>query len=296
MCINHVSSVIQGKIMFAKPLLFTSLLVCSFSIFVSVKGSNSPDSDPLRLVGQQKKTISKSQRTQHPLVKDVYHPDPTIFSEIAKQLKAGKFYEDFLRGILLYGPPGVGKNEMIKAIVNESGCRIFIAKASSVVSGHQGSGAEAIESIFDQARAVERGKGVIVLVDELQSLTPVTSDKNVPPAYNNSGLDHANALTQLWLEYDEEHDNIMIIATCNQFDRIDERIRGRFNCIKFPYPDEPGTIEILKNKSKHYGIPLSKSELKEYVKRMKGLSGRDLTKFIREAKKYTGRGKKKKEA
>ncbi len=102
MCINHVSSVIQGKIMFAKPLLFTSLLVCSFSIFVSVKGSNSPDSDPLRLVGQQKKTISKSQRTQHPLVKDVYHPDPTIFREIAKRRSS---FDD-KETTTIQGPPG----------------------------------------------------------------------------------------------------------------------------------------------------------------------------------------------
>ena len=48
---------------------------------------------------------------------------------------------------------------------------------SGLVSKYQGSGAGTIKSIFDQARAVESGKGVIVLVDELQSLTPVTRDK-----------------------------------------------------------------------------------------------------------------------
>ncbi len=35
----------QGKIMFVKSVLFVSLLICSFSVFVSVKGSEAPDPD-----------------------------------------------------------------------------------------------------------------------------------------------------------------------------------------------------------------------------------------------------------
>ncbi len=265
------------------------------SKFAQIEAIISRESLP-KTGNEQEATTSSKKGKKYPLLDDVFHPDKTIFSETAKQLKAGKFRKTFLRGILLYGPPGVGKDETVAAIVNESGCHIFTTDGSGLVGKYQGSGAEAIKSIFNQARAVEPGKGVIVLVDELQGIAPVTSDKNVGPDYK----DHDNALTQLWLEYDrcmkEEHDNIMIIATCNQFDRIDERIRGRFNCIEFSYPDETGTYEILKNKSKHYDIPLSESELKEYAERMKGLCGRDLNKFIVNAKEHIRKTKNKAEA
>ncbi len=258
------------------------------------------DGDKPKIIDQQKTIPPKSQPKQYPLLDDVFHPDKEIFAETVEQLKTGKFSKEFSKGILLYGPPGVGKNEMVEAIIHESGCRIFTMDGSGLVSKYQGSGAGTIKLIFDQARAVEPGKGVIVLIDELQNVTPMTRDKNVQVAHTRSGQDYEDAITQLWLEYDrcmkDGNDNIMIIATCNQFERIDERIRGRFDCIEFSYPDEQGTIEILKNKSKHYGIPLSKPELEEYAARMKGLSGRDLNKFIKNAKKYTGRGKSKKEA
>jgi len=259
-----------------------------------------PDGDKLKIVDQQTTVTPKSQLTQYPLLDDVFHPDKMLFIETVEQLKLGKFSEEFSRGILLYGPPGVGKNEIVEAMVHESGCHIFGATASELVSRYQGSGSEAIKSIFAQARAVEPGRGVIVLIDELQSVTPVISDKNAPVAHTYSGQDYDNTLTQLWIEYDrclkEGHDNIMIIATCNEFDRIDERIRGRFDCVEFSYPDKLGTIEILKNKSKHYDVPLSKSELKKYAVAMEGLSGRDLTKFIKNVKRYTRNGKKKEEA
>ncbi len=284
-------------------------IVLKLKQLAKIISKNSPlvlDSDKPKIIDQQKTTFQqetitpKNQPKQYPLLDDVFHPDKEIFVETAEQLKTGKFSKEFSKGILLYGPPGVGKNEMVEAIIHESGCRIFTMDGSGLVSKYQGSGAGTIKLIFDQARAVEPGKGVIVLIDELQNVTPMTRDKNVQVAHTRSGQDYEDAITQLWLEYDrcmkDGNDNIMIIATCNQFERIDERIRGRFDCIEFSYPDEQGTIEILKNKSKHYGIPLSKPELEEYAARMKGLSGRDLNKFIKNAKKYTGRGKSKKEA
>ncbi len=245
------------------------------------------------------KPLSIPQADCYPLLADVFYPDKTIFVETVDQLKQGRFKKEFSRGILLYGPPGVGKNEMIQAMVHESDCRIFSTTASELVTTYQGSGAMAIKSLFEQAKAVDSSKGVIVLIDELQSITPVTTDKQVRAAHTHSGQDYANTLTQFWIEYDrclKDHDNIMIIATCNEFNRIDERIRGRFDCIKFSYPDEEGTMEILTKKANYFGVPLSDAEVKEYTEKMKGVNGRDLVKFIKNAKRYIRNGKSKEEA
>jgi len=246
---------------------------------------------------ENKKKLPK----QYPLLKDVYHPDKELFIEVAEQLKIGNLKKEFPKGILLYGPPGVGKNEMIKAIVNESGCSIFHATASELVNYYQGSGAGSIKELFNQARAVDPSKGVIVVVDELQSVTPLSRNKEVRPAFKHSGLDYDNALTQLWIEFDrcindENNNNILIVATCNEFDRIDERIRGRFDCVEFSYPDEEGTYEILKNKSVYYALSLSESELQEYAKKMQGSNGRDLAKFVKNAKRNLASSKNKQEA
>ncbi len=236
---------------------------------------------------------------KYPLLADVFHPDKEFFVEATKQLKAGEFSRDFPKGVLFYGPPGVGKNEMINALVNESGCLIFSIGATELVGKFQGSGAAAIASIFNQAKTADFSKGVIVLVDELQSLTPLTNDKKVQVAHTRSGQDYDNALTQLWLEYDRclnNHNNIMIIGTCNEFHRIDERIRGRFECIEFFYPDEDGTYEILKNKAKYFDVPFSEEELQNCTKKAHGLSGRDLTKFMKNVKQDLRRKKGNKEA
>jgi len=236
---------------------------------------------------------------KYPLLVDVFHPNKAFFEEAAQQLKAGEFRREFPKGVLFYGPPGVGKNEMINALVNESGCHIFSIGATEFVNKYQGSGAGTVASIFNQAKTIDPNKGVIVLIDELQSLTPLTRDKEVQIAHTRSGQDYDNALTQLWLEYDRclnNHNNIMIIGTCNEFHRIDERVRGRFECIEFFYPDKQGTYEILKNKANYFDVTFSEEELKSCVKKVNGLNGRDLTKFIKNVKQEIRRGQNKNEA
>ena len=229
-------------------------------------------------------TLSEKSK-KYPLVKNVIHPDRLFFSEIAKQLKAGRFENTFRRGMLFYGPPGVGKTEMVKAIANESNCHLFKIAGSEVVDGYKGSGAASIQNIFAKAKAVDINKGAIVFIDELERLAPRTTAQNTPFAYQYEGQEEGNALTQIWMEYDnclENHANIFVVTATNKFEVIDKRIRDRFMCVEFSNPDETGAYEILKNKAQYYNVSLSKAELQHHTKRMKGLSGRELTTFIQD--------------
>jgi len=232
------------------------------------------------------------------MIKDIFHPGKAIFVEIAKQLRKGKLPEYLPKGILLYGPSGTGKNAMIEALVNESGCLIFSIGATELVTNIQGSGSSSTKEIFVRARRANPNRGVIILINELQSITPVTTDQSTPLAHTRSGQEYDNALTQLCIEYDQcsNNDNILIAVTCNEFFRINERIRSRFECIKFPCPDENGIYEILKNKSEYFGILLSYEEIERYVEKLNGLSGRDITHFVQNAKREISLGKTKEEA
>jgi len=236
---------------------------------------------------------------KYPLLKDVFHPGMELFESAAKQLKAGKFKNSFRRGMLFYGPPGVGKTEMVKALANESGCKFFKIPASQLVNKYQGSGATAITDIFAQAKAVKPNKGVIIFIDELESIAPKTTDDGIQFSSKYQGQDHSNALAQLWTEFDdcsESNSNILIVAASNKFNVIDKRIQDRFRCIEFSCPDQDSMYKILKNKAQHFKVNLSDAELQFHAKRMKGLSGRELTTFIQDVSARISDGVKKEEA
>ncbi len=206
------------------------------------------DNDKPKIIDEQE-IYPKSNNTKYPLLDDVFHPNKILFRDATKQLKSGKFRKSFRKGMLLYDPPGGGKNAMVEAMVNESDCHLFNIAASKLVNKYQGSGAEAIREIFAEAKAVEANKGVIILIDELQSLSPTTTDKDAKLLYKHEGQDYNNSLAQIWTEYDDcskNHDNILVVATCNKFEIIDKRIRDRFRCIEFSCPDRTGAYEILK--------------------------------------------------
>lgn len=253
---------------------------------------------------EQEAITSSKQGKKHPLVvNDIYLPSISkiLITDVVEQLTKGKLIDGSSRGMLFYGPPGVGKTAMVEAMVNESGCHIIRKEAQHLVGSLLGSGSERTHLLFSKARekATETGRSVIILIDELQELAPGTTDKNVGLSYRHSGQEHRGALAQIWTEYDDclrENDNIFLICTCNDFELIDKRIRDRLNSIEFSDPDIKGIIEILRSKSKYYGIPLSESELKEYAKKMEGFSGRELKEFFDKAEGFIRSGKSNAEA
>ncbi|MGB8367413.1 MAG: ATP-binding protein, partial [Candidatus Babeliales bacterium] len=230
-------------------------------------------------------TSLNNKDTQYPLIKDVIHPDRNLFNEVAKRLKIGKFEDTFRRGMLFYGPPGVGKTEMVKAIGNESNCSLFKLAGSEIVTGYKGSGSASIQEIFFKAKSSDPSKGIIIFIDELERLAPRTMKEDIQFAYPYEGQEEGNALTQLWIEYDnclENHANIFVVVATNKFEVVDKRIRDRFMCIEFSSPNQVNAYKILKNKAQHYNVSLTDAELQHLVKKMKGLSGRELTAFIQD--------------
>ncbi|MBO4836612.1 MAG: AAA family ATPase [Clostridia bacterium] len=91
-----------------------------------------------------------------------------FFTEYLKNPK--KFCAQGLKppkGILLYGPPGTGKTMLAKALAGESDVAFLPAVASSFVTKWQGSGPEAVRSLFKRAR---RYAPAIIFIDEIDAI------------------------------------------------------------------------------------------------------------------------------
>ncbi len=75
------------------------------------------------------------------------------------------------KGLLLIGPPGVGKTMLAKAIANEAGVP-FYGLSGSYLTG-MGEGAERIRGLYTQAR---KNPAAIVFIDEIDSISGTVSD------------------------------------------------------------------------------------------------------------------------
>lgn len=170
-------------------------------------------------------------------------------------------------GILLYGPPGVGKTLSLKAVANEirhaEGREVYLLKISGpeLTSKWVGETERQIREPFQVAEAIARREPnslVIVLFDEIEAMFPTRGSRS-----GDSGVS-ASSVTQFCTMLDgiTEHRNIMVIGTTNRPDMIDPALTrpGRLHpAIEYPRPDRAGVESI-------FGIYLGDSSLPLHAK------------------------------
>ena len=59
-----------------------------------------------------------------------------------------------LRGILLFGPPGIGKTLMARAVANETGAFFFLINGSEIISKMAGESESSLRKAFEEVERI----------------------------------------------------------------------------------------------------------------------------------------------
>ena len=154
---------------------------------------------------------------------------PALFSQIPFQLN---------RGILLYGPPGVGKTHIVKAIANEVDMSFLTVKGPELLNKYIGASEDAVRALF---RKAEEMSPSLIFFDEFDSLAPARGN-------DTTGV-MDRVVNQLLTELDgvSTRAGVYILAATSRPDSIDPAVLrpgriGRKVLCPMPGPSERSEI------------------------------------------------------
>lgn len=172
--------------------------------------------------------------------------------EIIDFLKNPQKYKEFdislPKGVLLVGPPGVGKTLIAKAVAGEANVPFFYQSAASFVQIYVGMGAKRVSELFKRAKETAPS---IIFIDEIDAVGKSRGGQN--------NEEREATLNQLLTEMDgfEESSGVMVLAATNKIDILDDALlrAGRFDRrvhIGLPdFEERMATIKLYLQSKRH---------------------------------------------
>lgn len=149
-------------------------------------------------------------------------------------------------GILMVGPPGVGKTMMAQALANECGCFFIYMSGSEFVEMYVGVGASRVRELFATAR---KHRPCIIFIDEIDAVGAKRSNR-----IEGGNREYDQTMNQLLVELqgfekeDESLAPVVVIAATNRADMLDPALMrpGRLTLVlQFNLPDSESRKKIL---------------------------------------------------
>jgi len=259
-----------------------------FILLIVLLRRAAPNQQPPQQVQVQMDTGIEKDFVIKPTTSDVTFEDVAGISEVKEELveivdflknpeKYRAFGIELPKGVLLVGPPGVGKTLIAKALAGEAGVPFFYQSGSSFVQMYVGVGAKRVRDLFTKAKASAPS---IIFIDEIDA---------IGKSRGNLRNDEREAtLNQLLTEMDgfEGSSGVIVIGATNKVELLDEALLrpGRFD--RRIYVELPGLndrIEILKVHLKNKPF---KGNLENIAKMTVGFSGAALASLVNEASIY----------
>ena len=158
------------------------------------------------------------------------------------------------KGVLLVGPPGVGKTLIARAVAGEAKVPFFYQSGASFVQIYVGMGAKKVRELFMKAKA---SAPAIVFIDEIDAIGKKRGGKT-----NDEREATLNELLTQMDGFDGES-GVIVIAATNKIEVLDEALlrAGRFDrrvFINLPNIEDREKILELYLKNKNYEFDLEK--------------------------------------
>ncbi len=257
-------------------------------LVVLIVAKRKKDKDLENMEQNQQKSFSLDPLSSfeiHPALSKVKFSDVAGIKEVKEELeeivdflrypaKYKQFGISLPRGVLLIGPPGVGKTLIAKAVAGEAGVPFFYQSGASFVQIYVGMGAKRVRELFAHAKAYAPS---IIFIDEIDAVGKARGGMR--------NDERESTLNQLLTEMDgfEDSSGVIVIGATNKIDIIDEALlrSGRFDRRVFiPLPDLQDRAKILQVYLKN---KVTSVNLQDIAKMSVGFSGAALSTLVNEA-------------
>lgn len=203
-------------------------------------------------------------------------------NKVINQIKYNNIYKDYFcelpKGILLIGPPGVGKTHLVKTIINATGMKYIFMSGSDFNKIFVGSGSSTVAQLFKKAR---ENKPCLIFIDEADTILKKRSHNETSSVSTEFG----STICKFLAEMDSlktESGVVVVFATNMDENYIDKGIMRAGRIDQIIHINHP-TIEERVDLFKMYLKKLYKEEhidLNKIAKLSYGLTGSDIKKIV----------------